>query len=134
MREIDKCLYHPQKAGFYVRAVISVDHASSVRTFKWLLDSYNGVKNLFIYHPAHNETLKTYLFFDKVHLVKNIRNNLFSRNLFSQSFHLVEFRDLIETPNGFISRKTFYESMKRIVSYKRILEKLQNLLMDNSSR
>ena len=26
--EIDECLYHLQKAGFYVRAVISDDHAS----------------------------------------------------------------------------------------------------------
>ena len=74
--EIGECLYHLLNAGFYVRAVISGDHASNVRAFKLLLNNYNGDKNLFIYHSACNETLKTYLFFDIVHLVKNIRSNL----------------------------------------------------------
>ena len=31
--EIYECLYHLQKAGFYVRAVIGDDHASNVRAF-----------------------------------------------------------------------------------------------------
>ena len=108
--EIDECLYNLQKAGFYVRTVISDDHASNVRAFKLLLKNYNGDKNLFIYHPAYNETLKTYLFFDIVHLVKNIRNNLLNRKKFVfPEFSFGEFRDLIEIPNGFISWKTFYD-------------------------
>ena len=74
--ETDECLYHLQKVCFYVRAVISDDHVPNVRAFQLLLTNYNGDKNLFIYHPAYNETLKTCLFFDTVHLVKNIRNDL----------------------------------------------------------
>ena len=108
--EIDECLHHLQRAGFYVRAVISDDDASNVRIFKLLLNNYNGDKNMFIYHTAYNEILKTYLFFDIVHLVKNIRNNLLNRkNFVFLEFSLGEFRDLIEIPNGFISWKTFYD-------------------------
>ena len=65
---------------------------------------------MFIYHPAYNETLKTYLFFDIVHLAKNIRNNLLNRKkIVFPEFSFGEFRDLIEIINGFISWKTFYD-------------------------
>ena len=57
--ELDECLYHLQKAGVYVRAIIRDDHASNARAFKLLLNNCIGDKNLFIYHPAYNETLKT---------------------------------------------------------------------------
>ena len=63
--EINKCLYHLQKTGFYVRAVISDDHASNVRAFKHSNCCLIIIMEL-IYHPAYNETLKTYLFFDIV--------------------------------------------------------------------
>ena len=35
---------------------------------------------LFIQHPDNNT--KTYLFFDNVHLMKNVRNNLFNAKKF----------------------------------------------------
>ena len=95
---------------FFVHAVISDDHASNIRALKLSLNNYNGDKNVFIYHPAYNETLKTYLFFDIVHLVKNIRNNLLNRKKFVfPEFSFGEVRDLMEIPNGFISWKTFYD-------------------------
>ena len=31
--KIDECVYHLQKAGFYVRAVIGDDHASNISAF-----------------------------------------------------------------------------------------------------
>ena len=36
--EICECSYHLQKAGVYVRAMISDDHASNARAFKLLLN------------------------------------------------------------------------------------------------
>ena len=75
-----------------------------------MLNNYNGDQNFFIYHPAYNEKLKTYLFFDTVHLVKNIRNNLLNRKKFIYpEFSFGEFRDLIEIINSFVSWKTFYD-------------------------
>ena len=75
-----------------------------------MLNNYNEDKNFFIYHPAYNEKLKTYLFFDTVHLVKNIRNNLLNRKKFIYpEFSFGEFRDLIEIINSFVSWKTFYD-------------------------
>ena len=100
--EIDESLYHLYIACFYVPAVIIDDHPSNVRAFKLLLNNYNGNKNLFIDHPVYNETLKTYLLFDIVHLVKNIRNNFFSRKKFVfPEFSFDEFGDLIEMVGNF---------------------------------
>ena len=97
--ENDECLYYLQKAGFYVRTVISHDHTSDVRAFKLLLNYYNGEKKLFIYHPTYNETLETCLIFDIVHLAKTIRSNLLKRKKFVfLEFLYDEFRDLIEVP------------------------------------
>ena len=113
--EIDECLYHLQKAGSYVCAVISDDYAFNVTAYKLLLINYNGDKKVFIYHTAYNATLKTYLLFDVVHFMKNIRNNLLNRKkLVFPEISFGEFRDLIEIPNG----KLLTMFMKRILNYK----------------
>ena len=56
--EIGECFYHLQKACFYVREVISDDHAPNVRAFKLLLKNHNGDKSLFVNHPPDAETLE----------------------------------------------------------------------------
>ena len=127
--EIDESLYYLQKAGFYVPAVIIDDHPSNVRAFKLLLNNYNGNKNLLIDHPVYNETLKTYLLFDIVHLVKNIRNNFLSRKKFVfPEFSFDEFRDLIEILNGFISWKIFYDVYEKDSKLQANLRKARKLM------
>ena len=70
---------------------------------------------MFIYHTAYNATLKTYLLFDIVHFLKNIRNNLLNRKkLVFPEISFGKFRDLIEIPNG----KLLMMFMKRILNYK----------------
>ena len=54
--------------------------------------------------------MKTYLFFDIIHLIKNIRNNLLNQKKFvfpSFSFDLLE--DNIEVPAGYITWQLFYK-------------------------
>ena len=63
-------------AGFQVRAVISDNHATNVAAFRELcsLHGMDGQENV-IQHPTAQET-QVYLFYDSVHLLKNVRNNL----------------------------------------------------------
>lgn len=37
---------------------------------------------MLIYHPAYGDQLKTYLYFDLVHLIKNTRKNFLNRQKF----------------------------------------------------
>ena len=89
--------------GFNVRGVVCDDHSSNVRAFDILTEKYGSPGNYFIYHPSYKGILKTYLFFDSVHLIKNIRNNLLAKKKFvflKFSFHM--FKDSISVPHGFI--------------------------------
>jgi hypothetical protein len=62
-----------------VRGVVCDDHSTNVSAYKKLLDVFaSGPNELFI---TLNDK-KIYLFFDTVHLAKNIRNNLLNRKRF----------------------------------------------------
>ena len=71
--KIFKCLDVLCQSGFNVRAIICDNHPSNVSTFRKLLASCDKEpNNLFMEYNSR----KIYLFYDTVHLVKNIRNNL----------------------------------------------------------
>ena len=62
------------QVGFKVREIIFADnHSTNVSAFNILQTRFPS--GYFDIQHSHNST-KTYLFFDNVHLVKNIRNNL----------------------------------------------------------
>ena len=60
--------------GFIVRAVVADNHTSNEIAFRILKSMHQSNDVHFIQHPQSKT--KTYLFFDNVHLVKNIRNNV----------------------------------------------------------
>ena len=60
--EIDKCITNLKKIGLQVRAVVSDDHASNVSAFSMSLNKDRGDNELFIYHPAYGDQLKTFIF------------------------------------------------------------------------
>ena len=62
--------------GFHVRAVISDNHPSKVSAFNELFTKYESElhENVILYYSASDR--RTYLFYDSVHLLKNVRNNL----------------------------------------------------------
>ena len=62
-------------ADFNVRAIVTDNHAANVNAFSCLSIEY-GTPGfpLFIKHTS-NYNKKIYLFYDSVHLLKNIRNN-----------------------------------------------------------
>ena len=64
-----------------VRAVISDNNQTNFATFKRLMKTYPiANKNYCISDPTTSRVI--YLFFDTVHLLKNIRNNLLSKRFF----------------------------------------------------
>ena len=61
---------------------------------------------LFIWY----ELRKAYLFYDTIHLVKNIRNNLLNHKRFVfPSFKLDGIKDLVNVPGGEIKWKYFHD-------------------------
>jgi hypothetical protein len=108
--EINNCIFNLNEVGFKVRAIITDNHPSNVAAFSLLHKMFDGDKKLFIYHPVYNSSMKTYLFFDIVHLIKNIRKNLLLRKKFVfPSFKFDSFRDKIDVPEGYLSWRMFYE-------------------------
>ena len=101
--EIWEAIGNLAKAGFNVRGVVVDNHSSNVSGFSKLVNSYsNGRDALFIHHPDNKS--KTYLFYDNVHLVKNIRNNLLQAKTFSfPAFSIRLNQTLYESPDGYIS-------------------------------
>ena len=67
------------RIGFNVRGTVCDDHSSNVNAYSKLSKSYGKDGTYFIHHPSYEGMLKTYLLFDSVHLIKNIRNNLLCR-------------------------------------------------------
>ena len=69
----------------------------------------------FIKDPAYADfATKAYLFFDIIHLLKNIRNNLLNQKKFLfPSFQFNLFHDAIHVPDGYISWRMFNEVNER---------------------
>ena len=76
-QHISECILCLSKVGLNVRAVVTDNHSSDVNAFNCLLYTYGTNDSKLFIQPPHNNT-KTYLFFDNVHLMKNVRNNLFN--------------------------------------------------------
>ena len=57
----------------------------------------------YIEHPVYGGTMKTYLFFDIVHLMKNVRNNLLANKKFVfPKFSFNEFEDNIKVEARYV--------------------------------
>lgn len=79
------------------------NHSANVSAFNTLLGMFASANSLFIQHPENST--KTYLFFDNVHLVKNIRNNLMNAKKFVFPSFSMTIKDEVVTSsgNGFIA-------------------------------
>ena len=103
-QEISQIFETLAEAGFNVRGLVCDNHSANVRAFKLLSEKFSSDPNsLFIQHPK-NKT-KTYMFFDNVHLLKNIRNNLLNaKKIVFNEFHAQVSKDLnIKFPAGYIT-------------------------------
>ena len=93
--------------GFNIRGVVCDNHFTNVSTYKKLLSEYGDFPvELYI---RLNEK-KIYLFFDTVHSIKNIRNNLLTRKRFIfPSFNFNDLYDNVHVACGEISRHLFHK-------------------------
>ena len=100
--EFSTCITHLIEAGFTVRAIVTDNHSANVSAFKKLLNMYESQDELSVKFPGL--TTKIYLFFDTVHLLKNIWNNLFNNKKFVfPEFNFVIGGNIISSPPGYVS-------------------------------
>ena len=78
--EISNCISNLAAAGFRIRGIVTDYHSANVAAFSNFLQMYSCNNDLCIQHPKNST--KTYMFFDNVHLLKNIRNNVLNSKKF----------------------------------------------------
>ena len=117
------------EVGFQVRAVISDNHPSNVAAFRDLSEKFGISPNEnAITFPFNSELSTIYLFFDSVHLLKNIRNNLLNAKRFLfPLFSFSEFYDDISVPGGEVSWKILHDVYDNDQSLQRNLRKASKL-------
>ena len=83
--------------------------------FTQLHEIFDVDSKTFIKHTAYADfATKTYLFFDVIHLLKNIRNNLLIQKKFVfPSFQFDLFLDAIHVPDDYISWRISHEVHER---------------------
>ena len=108
------------EAGFNVRGIVTDNHAANVNAFNCLHIEYGTPESpLFIKHPSnHNKNI--YLFFDSVHILKNIRNNLLNAKKFVfPEFDYENENMSIHFPAGYITWSdlhTIYDKDEKLAS------------------
>ena len=95
------------KSGFNVRAIVCDNHPSNVSSFKNLQQHFNqDPAKLFLWY----ELRKIYHFYDAVHPVKNIRNNLLNcKRFIFPLFTFDGFNNPINIPGKEIKWKLFHD-------------------------
>ena len=96
------------ESGFRIRGLVTDNHAANVAAFKILLKNYPGDNETYFLMPDADN--KTYVFFDIVHLVKNLRNNL----LHAKKFVFPEFKfevgsTIIKANEGYLSWRDIHK-------------------------
>ena len=106
-KELLDCLNVLQENGFNVRGTVCDNHSTNVLAYKsLLLEHGQNCDDLFIMLNGR----KIYLFYDTVHLIKNVRNNLLNRKRFLfPEFHFSDLYDDVHVTGGEISWRLFHE-------------------------
>ena len=83
--KLSSCVSELANPQFKIQAIVTDNHSATVSTFQSLL-KYPGDGKHYINIPVVNNRL--YLFFDTLHLLKNVRNNLFNTKKLIPAFTL----------------------------------------------
>ena len=114
--EMASCVSTLSSTGFRVRAIVTDNHAANVHAFATLHRLFPGNDGLSMKHP--DSWTKTNLFFDNVHLVKNVRNNLMNAKkfVFPEFSFMVQHVSIHSDP-GYVSwldLKSIYEEDSKL--------------------
>ena len=100
-KEMDGCIRKFNKHGFKVRALVVDNDSSNVNALPNILSSYNG-EQIFIHHPGCGNQLKIYIFYNRVHTIKNVRDNICnSKKFIFPAFTFHRQIDKILVPTGY---------------------------------
>ena len=114
--EIDGCISLLAENGFRVRAVVTDNHSTNVRAFAKLREKYNATSDHSIIHPKNHDK-NIYLFYDNVHLLKNIRNNLLNNKKFVfPAFDFCIGSHHVSSADGYISWKDLHNLHEKDMS------------------
>lgn len=100
--ELMNCMNDLIQTGFRIRGLVTDNHSTNVAAFNILLNENIGDKKQYFSLP--NSDHRTYIFFDSVHLVRNIRTNLLNGKKFvfpEFNFNVCGLQ--ISSPPGYIS-------------------------------
>ena len=125
--EIFNCISNLADTGFRVRGIVADNHSANVAAFNNILQMYSCDTDLCIQHPKNST--KTYMFFDNVHLLKNIRNNLLnSKKFVFPSFSFFMKDQLISaSENGYVAWRDLHDVYDKDTKNKANLRKAPKL-------
>ena len=103
--QIDECIDTLADRGVNVRAVVTDNHSANVNAFSNLHKKYGTDTDASCYYiEQKNNNRRTYLFYDNVHLLKNIRNNLLNvKKYVFPTFESKIGEETFSCPAGYIS-------------------------------
>ena len=102
--EMDGCISLLAENGFRVRAIVTDNHSSNVNAFSELKIKHNANPDDYSVKHPKNHGKNTFLFYDNVHLLKNIRNNLLGNKKFVfPSFNISIGEKNVTSPDGYLS-------------------------------
>ena len=113
------CISILNKGNFIIRAVVCDNHSTNVSAYKHLKVLYPcSTRQNAISNPSNPEKY-TYLIFDSVHLIKNIRNNLLANKFFQVPPLELKLMDVvINIPPGTIRWSTFHRVYEKDLAIK----------------
>ena len=119
------------KSGFEVRGILSDNHAANVSSFNILLQEYAYKDARFIVYPQ--SSWKTYLFYENVHLAKNIRNNLLNSQKFVFPAFCFSIKNIVvaSLQAGYISWRDFKDVHEEDAKLKANLRKAPKLTYED---
>ena len=80
--KMSNCIDDIVSEEYCVRGIVTDNHASKVHEFSSLAAIFNSDSHQYTKHPG-NFDKKMFLFYDTVHVMKNIRNNLLNGKRFA---------------------------------------------------
>ena len=113
------CISILNKAKFTIRAVVCDNHPTNVSAYKHLKFTYScATRHNAMTNPSNPEKY-TYLIFDTVHLMKNIRKNLLAKKFFQVPPLDVTVMDGVRNiPPGTIRWSTFHRGHEKDLAIK----------------
>ena len=125
--QMDDCITILAENGFQVRGVVIGNHSANVSAFSTLRLKYNSQSKLFIIHPK-NHGKRCFLFYDNVHLIKNIRNNLlYYKKYVFPAFEFTIGDWTVSSDPGFIALADFHRLHEKDNSLEAYLRKAPKL-------